>query len=74
MTSIKGNIRLVFEEGLEVEYVSELNIIWIIKKGSIIKFKDQGILEVIEIDTYFNDTDDLISFLIVAQVKLLYSS
>ncbi|WP_442591157.1 hypothetical protein ACSBL2_07990 [Pedobacter sp. AW31-3R] len=73
MGSIKGRIRLVYEQGLEVEYASELYIIWMIKKGSIIKFPGEGIIEIIEIDTYFKDQNNLISFLVVAQVRLLFS-
>ena len=71
MAALKGNIRLVFGEGLEVEYASDLNIIWMIKKGSILNFQDENIIEVIEMDTYFNETDNLVSFLIVAQVRLM---
>ena len=71
MAALKGNIRLVFGEGLEVEYASDLNIIWMIKKGSILNFQDENIIEVIEMDTYFKETDNLVSFLIVAQVRLM---
>ena len=71
MADIKGNIKLVFEEGLEVEYSTELTTIWLIKKGSILKFSDSGIIEILELDTYFKEKDDLVTFLIVAHVKLL---
>jgi len=71
MAALKGNIRLVFGEGLEVEYASDLNIIWMIKKGSILNFQDENIIEVLEMDTYFKETDNLVSFLIVAQVRLM---
>lgn len=71
MNSIKGNIKLIFEEGIEVEYESDLDMLWIMKKGSVIQFKNQGTVEILEIDTYFKETDDQISFLIVAKVKLL---
>jgi len=71
MAALKGSIRLVFGEGLEVEYASDLNIIWMIKKGSILNFQDENIIEVIEMDTYFKETDNLVSFLIVAQVRLM---
>lgn len=71
MAALKGNIRLVFGEGLEVEYASDLNIIWMIKKGSILNFQDENIIEVIEMDTYFKETNNLVSFLIVAQVRLM---
>jgi len=71
MADIKGNIKLVFEEGLEVEYATELTTIWLIKKGSILKFSDSGIIEILELDTYFKEKDDLVTFLIVAHVKLL---
>ena len=62
----------MFEEGIEVEYASELNIIWLIKKGSILNFQHDGMVEILDLDTYFKDTDNhRISFLIVAYVRTI---
>lgn len=71
MNSIKGTIKLIFEEGIEAEYESDLDILLIMKKGSVIEFTNKGRAEVLEIDTYFKDTDNQVSFLIVAKLKLL---
>lgn len=73
MNSITGNIRLIFEEGIEVTYTTELNILWMIQRGSILKLNNQATIEILDIETYFNETDKQISFLLIARVRLLYN-